>query len=173
VWDENFPTVISGHIHASFTLQKNIHYSGSARQVAIDEDPEKRIWLVTFAEGKKMTIKKIDLKLKARKEMEITYDDIENFDFSLAQRYYIKLRVKGTSDQFKVLRKGELYKKLVDAGVTVAFDPILADRIMPTDLKVAGKEEVSFDGILKYLVKKRSKCVREAYNDVINTLGNV
>lgn len=166
VWDEAYPPLVSGHIHKACKLGPNVYYPGSAMQVAIDEDPEKRVWQISFDPDDGIQIEKTDLELRARKEVHIDYADLSKFDFNLPLRYNIKLKISGTSEQFKLFRKSQLHAKMSRAGVSFGYDPINDDSAILLDLKTAGKDDTSFEGILRALIKQKPELVRTAYYEL-------
>lgn len=171
-WDENFPPVISGHIHTSCQIGKNVFYPGSSIQVASDENPDKHVWNVTFdseEEGvEALQIDKIDLGLKGKKEVEIDYSEISKFDFSMLERYYIKIKLRGTPEQFKIFRKSQLHARLIREHVKIGFDPIPDERalkFMPSE-NGSKVEDFSFDNILRLLVEEKSENTQNVYASI-------
>jgi len=165
IWDEVYPPLICGHIHDECRLGTNVYYMGSARQVNFDESPDKRVWNITFDE-EGFQHDKIDLGLKARKEIEMEYENIKSFDFDLLEKYYIKIKLKGTREQFKLFRKSQLHAKLSRLGVKIAFDPEVEDNPFIINLGSALKDDVSFEGILRELIKTKPAVIQEAYEEM-------
>jgi hypothetical protein len=163
-YDENYPPVFSGHIHAPCVIQPNITYIGSARQIASDESPDKRVCLMTFDEDGPQ-LDSIDLGLKGRKEIEMEYADVKNFDFAMLETYYIKLHVRGTAEQFKLFRKSELHAKLVREGVKIGFVFVTDERAINIDLSVLA-DDASFEKIFLELVKTKPELIQDAYGEV-------
>ena len=168
-WDESFPPLISGHIHEPCQVGENVYYVGSARQVASNETPDKRIWSITFDDDG-FQKEEIDLELKARKEIEMDYEDVKRFDFDLVDRYYVKLKVKGTREQTKLFRKSQLHAKLVHKGVKITFDTVTEGSSLMINLAEALKDDVSFESIFRELVKKKSDAIREVYEEMYGNL---
>ncbi|HMP29773.1 MAG TPA: metallophosphoesterase [Saprospiraceae bacterium] len=171
IWEDEYPPLICGHIHTPCQVGNNVFYPGSSVQVAIDEAPDKRVWSLTFNDewsgADALKIEKIDLGLKGKKEVEIAIEDIEEFDFDLTEKYYIKLKIRGTSEQFKLFRKSKLHAELIRKSVKIGFDPIKTD-ILPLCNEGATKGK-TFEQIVKKLVKKRSENVKKAYEDMNTT----
>lgn len=170
LWDENYPPIISGHIHQAQTINENIYYTGSAQQISFDEDPDKRVWHISFSDDGTLNIDKIDLELKNKKEVTLTIDEIKTFDRSLADKYYVKIKLKGTSEQLKLFRKSPQYAKLVKLGVKI--DPITIREEDPlyTELKSLGRGFTSFQSVLKEVVKRKSNNIRNVYTEIFGEL---
>ena len=169
VWDDAYPPLISGHIHEPCQVGNNVYYVGSARQVASNETPDKRVWSVTFDE-EGFQRDEIDLGLKAKKEVEVDYEDVKSFDFDLLERYHIKLKIRGTREQNKLFRKSQLHAKLVRQGVRIAFDTVMETSSLMINLAEALKDDVSFESILRELVKKKSETIQEIYEEMYGSL---
>jgi DNA repair exonuclease SbcCD nuclease subunit len=167
-WNEEYPPVISGHIHTPCQIGTNIFYPGSSIQVASDEQPDKRVWNITFDSEEEgvdaLQIDKIDLGLKGKKEVEMNYSDIKTFDFGLLSKYYIKIKLRGTSEQFKMFRKSPLHAKMAKTGIKFSFDPIPDERAL--DIKLNNVDDLSFENILKLLVDKKSEAIQSAYEEL-------
>jgi len=164
-WSDELPPVISGHIHEECQIGDNIFYVGSSRQVKFNENPIKKVWKITF--GAKRTVDKIELGLKAKKEVELDYEDVKTFDFGMCESYYIKLKIKGDSEQFKLFRKHPLHAKLIRSGVKIHFvNKPAQSQSLVKNLASALKDQLSFENILGELVKGKRPSIQDAYNEV-------
>lgn len=167
-WSEEYPPLICGHIHTPSQIGENVFYPGSSRQVDSNENPDKHIWNVSFDEEGRLEIDKIDLGLKGRKEIEMTCDNISEFDFDLANKYYIKIKLQGTPEQFKIFRKSFLHAKMMQHNIKFGFNPIKDDSV----LTLAGydrnltTEDLSFPVILRKLVKSKNQVIIDAYEEL-------
>lgn len=168
-WEEDLPLVVSGHIHTEMNIGDNLKYTGSSRQVASDESPDKRIWMMTFSSnpGDPISIKKYNLCLKSKKEITIDYQSIKKFDLELAEKYYVKLKVKGTREQFKMLKKNPYYLKLSELGVKTAFDFIEETEFVSVSKGIDVKQ-LSFVSILEKLVESKPDNVKQAFQEVFS-----
>lgn len=172
VWDESYPPLICGHIHTPCQIGKNVFYPGSSIQVASNEDPDKKVWCITFdseedvGSVEALQIDKIDLGLKGKKEIEMNILDVKKFDFSLTQKYYLGLKLKGTPEQFKTFRKSPLHTKLKKHNIKIKFDPVKDMKSL--DL-LGGRDlggNLSFENILRTLVENKSEQIQAAYNEI-------
>ena len=168
LWDENYPPVISGHIHDAQTVGKNVFYPGSSIQHAFGESSNKKLWMVSFDtdESPHFSVKKIDLGMKGKKIIYIDIGNVHTFDRSLAERYHIKLTLKGTSEQFTVFRRGKAYTELKRIGVKFAYDRITTDLEALEEGKMS-REQVSFLGMLKKVVGTKTTPVQEVYMEMM------
>lgn len=163
-WDKDYPPVISGHIHKPHVLNGNIFYLGSAMQIAFDEEPNKYLNILRFDNGVPVNFEKIDLGLKGKVTMNIEYENLHEFDVSLADKYYLKLKISGEQQQFKHFKSGELYKNLVNKGVKIVFELNEHDRyeMMPS----RRTNPLTFRQALKEMVRGGNEKVQNAYKEV-------
>lgn len=169
-WSEEYPPLICGHIHTPFQIGENVFYPGSSRQVDSNEDPNKRIWNVSFDEEGYLEIDKIDLGLKGRLEIEMTCENISDFDFGLADKFYVKIKLQGSPEQFKVFRKSHLHAKMMQHGIKIGFNPYKGEKSTAlSEYGVGTKESLSFTSILKSLVLNKEEHVKNAYENLYET----
>lgn len=164
-WDPEYPPVISGHIHDAQYVEPNIHYVGSAMQHAFGEKCNKRVWIVDFKESQNFEKEEIDLGLKGKKIVNIEYEDIEDFDKSILEKFDVRINLKATREQFATFRKSRLYVELVGLGVKFSHDLILENK----DLKSALNMEMvssNFIDVLIELLPTKSTEVQRAYENV-------
>lgn len=160
VWDRDLPPLISGHIHNSQKIGENVYYPGSSLQIKTNENPDKRVWRVTFAEDR-LKIVKIDLKIKFIKKMQLSVDEIKTFDKNLVDVYNIVLYLSGSRDEFKDLKKSKLYLELRKLGVIIHFTPT----VVPVEY-VESEKYVPFKKIFHSLVEKSNRETQRAYKDL-------
>ena len=181
-WLPSFPLFISGHIHKECNIGDNVLYTGSSRQVASDESPNKKVWHILFKDPKdtrykfhdsNVWINKIDVGIKGILDMTVTYDEVHLFDFELLHAHYITLHIKGTSEQFKIFKKGQLYTKMLRLGIKVRFNPNTDDIISPLSIlmgdteygsAVSKRKAITFETIFQSLVQTKPDVVQEAYD---------
>lgn len=161
-WDENYPYLISGHIHDKQKIQNNLYYTGSSMQHAFGESHDKTICLVKIDTS--IYIEEIDLNLPKK---QILYYDIENIDPSINKNNedeinkvlklldtpntHYKITISGNFEQFKVFKKNPSFIKLQKNGTKVVFKNKLVDILNQKHLiKSTGdiSEHLSFKDIL-------------------------
>lgn len=165
-WDKKYPPIISGHIHKEHTIPPNIFYVGTPIQHTFGEKEDKFIWLVTWDDEDPFSVEKIDLKMKKKKEFSLPLSELETFDMSVLDNAFVKLKISGTSEEFKVFRRGKLYKKLEERGVKIDFVP---NSTPPGEKKT--KKQVSFISVLKEIVRQKTPPVQDAYREIIGTMS--
>jgi DNA repair exonuclease SbcCD nuclease subunit len=130
-WPENYPNVISGHIHSKQNINNNIYYTGSAMQIAFGESETNTIAYVSFPSNyisnEKYELEEINLNLPRKKIVYLDIDEVEDYklneDTNQENLDKIKITVSGVYDQFKSFKKTTKYKKLIEKGIKITFKP--------------------------------------------------
>ena len=127
-WDENYPIVISGHEHEPHCVGKNVYYPGASSIMAFEGDIEgqmqpKKVWLVNWDEYRDddkfiSCVKKIDIGIKAKKILNLTIDEINNYGTKKVlnminnNEYQNAVIVNCHNTQAHAFRKGKIYSEL-------------------------------------------------------------
>lgn len=79
-WEEDLPSVFSGHIHQKQQLQKNIFYPGIPFQHGFGDTDDKGIYLLQISpKSKDWKTKKINLEVTPKKLYNMTLEEFETF----------------------------------------------------------------------------------------------
>jgi predicted phosphodiesterase len=154
-WNEEFPLVVSGHIHSKQQPQQNIYYTGSAMQHAFGESEQNIIAIFEFDHEGTYKVDEIDLMLKRKKIIYLDMDSVEKFVMPNSEDD-LKITLKGNYDEFKAFKKGEKYKQLTKEGVKVVFKTDKKDEEKKKELREESCEtdKDSFVQILKNISYK-------------------
>jgi DNA repair exonuclease SbcCD nuclease subunit len=121
-WDENWPMVISGHIHNKQWSQSNIYYPGSAMQHAFGQSIENTVPILTFTNDE-LSYEEIDLKMPKLTIKYLSVEDVmkplkfKNKEF---RKYKIVLH-STCAEEFQTFKKTLRYKQLLDEGFKITF----------------------------------------------------
>jgi DNA repair exonuclease SbcCD nuclease subunit len=164
-WNEEYPMVISGHIHNKQKPQKNIFYPGSSMQQAFGES-ENNIIINVKIKNNEIEIEELELNLPKKKIINIDVSKLDDFKIKENTPDKIRLTITGDYDEFKTFKKTEKYKELNDKGVKVVFRHKKNKNV---EVKHELKDVVDFSNILNNLVSssKNVNLVR-AYEYIIN-----
>ena len=166
-WSEDFPYVVSGHIHSKQTIQKNIYYCGSSMQNAFGESEENIIPILSWERhGEPYKLEEIDLELPRKR---IVYTDVENIeDLKLPETEdKVRVTISGVYDDFKAFKKTKKYRELIKKGTKVVFK---AKKIQVNDTEdTTETEETDFSKILSVLVNtEKNPFLYELYELILN-----
>lgn len=154
-WHAHYPTVISGHIHKPHSPQANIIYPGSVIQHNFGEENSENngLLLVDFGvNNDEFLTTKIPVDIPRIRTVHIECENFEKTIKNLTLKPLERIRImcKGTEEQFRRIRKTNLFNKLPH-GVCVNFK---------TEKEAKDKEEMlrnlkfeTFDEALKKRIK--------------------
>lgn len=114
-WPEDFPMIVSGHIHSEQRIQHNIYYPGSSIQEH-NETSKKHVVLLSFPGSlheqtqQSPKICKIDLELKYNHVLELNICDAHTYKH--LNNTYTQLIFCGSSNDIKLFRRGQLFRDL-------------------------------------------------------------
>lgn len=174
IWNEDYPMVISGHIHNSQFLQNNIYYVGSAMQHSFGESANKSHALISIIQNEdptkhnvnnndNVTITPIDLKLTKKI---ILYKNINELDdIQLPQNSIIKLVIRAQADEIKQYKKTKQYKNLLSKVDKISFIP---DNISMDEIENVKNSIQEYDifHILSNLIQNENNIVKEIYKEI-------
>lgn len=151
-WDENYPLVISGHVHNKQWNQPNIYYPGSAMQHAFGQSVDNTVSIIYFNE---VNTKYEELGLKMPR-LFIKYlkieDVLEPLKFKNTDFKKYKIVLNGTNEEFQSFKKNKRYKDLLDEGYKITFKLKTID-CSSSDIKQVVK---SFKAILYEKIKEEN-----------------
>lgn len=164
-WNEDYPYVISGHIHDYQKVGSNVLYTGSSLQHSFGENGDKALRLAVFTEiddQKSLTVKKVKLSgLPEKKIVHLNLDELNKFEFKDEIQYKVKLEM--STDEFKTFKKSELYKKL---STKVKFETTIKYENETNE----NKKVMSFIESLDFFVQKEPEEVRKIYEKIKNKI---
>jgi len=121
-WPQDYPYIVSGHIHSKQRPQENVYYTGSAMQHAFGESEENIIAFLTINSGDKYDIQEFDLKLPRKYIVYKTIDDMENFT-PVESSDQVKVTILGNYEEFKAFKKTAKHAELLKTGTKIVFKP--------------------------------------------------
>lgn len=131
-WDDSYTNLVAFHVHDMQIIQDNLFYTGSCMQHSFGESGSKYIYEITTDEKynddddiimtNNVSLMKIILSLPKKKIIHCTTDELENMkkisdiipDKYNNENYQIKLVVKGSISSFKVVKKRNDVKNLLN-----------------------------------------------------------
>jgi DNA repair exonuclease SbcCD nuclease subunit len=151
-WKEEYPPIISGHIHSRQHVEPNIYYTGSAMQHAFGESEKNIIACLTF-DDEPYKVEEVDLCLPRKR---IVYTDVKEFDEFKYKKTEDKIRItiSGDKDQFKATKKTKKYKDLIEQGVKIVFKTKRSELKTKDDIVSNYSKDADFSTIIASIIKK-------------------
>ena len=140
IWELSYPLLISGHIHGSQWVQKNMYYTGSVMQVNIDENPDKHIALLSVT-STDLIITEIKLDLPTKERIYLNINDLADFKVPEFNNTKYALIISGSYEEFKAFKNSGLYKELcknpyiVNGSKGIMFKSALKSDILLSHIK--------------------------------------
>jgi UDP-2,3-diacylglucosamine pyrophosphatase LpxH len=107
-WKDNYPLLISGHIHDKQKIKKNLYYTGSSLQHAYGESNDKTIAII---DTNTLKIQEIDLKVMTKRIIYVDADNLKNLKIDIKENENVKLVVTGDYDFFKEYKNTDFIKE--------------------------------------------------------------
>lgn len=166
-WSNDYPNVISGHIHTNQQPQKNIYYPGSSNQIAYGETQENIVALVEFNnDNNEYILEEIPLGLIKKK---IIYTTLDEMDIPDNINDKLKISISGEYEEFKLFKKSKKYKNLINKGANIVFKQTKKNIKLKNEKINENIGSNNFRQILENLIKDvDNKYMNEVYELVIN-----
>jgi DNA repair exonuclease SbcCD nuclease subunit len=161
-WSEEFPQIISGHIHDNQTPQKNIYYPGSPLQHAFG-DTDKRVVCIIDEKG---VITNLNLDVPKKTIVKKTVSDILGMiDKNNTELHsHLKIKLTATPEEFKVFKQTHQYKECIEKGVKIQLDAKPIKREESTTII----EQTNFRLLLQHLVETDGdSLLKKIYTDIL------
>jgi DNA repair exonuclease SbcCD nuclease subunit len=171
-WKEEFPIVVSGHIHDNQKIGKNVYYPGSPLQHSFG-DSETRVLCDISIENdeKEVIITDIPLNVPKKKIMRIEkndFKDIKKIMTKISQDDVdkVKLKLDITTDEFNLFKKSKEYSELMNKGIKVQ---LMKKKNENKDDKIEKNEnkDMNFNVILENMIKNDEEMVKDLYHEVV------
>ena len=159
-WMNNYPNVVSGHLHMNQRPQKNIYYPGSSMQVAYGETDDNIVSLLTFTNNN-FDIREIPLGMSRKKIIYTTIENVEIPDEDVNNK--IKMSISGDYEEFKTFKKSKKYKQLIGKGVNVVFKPTRKEIKLKNEKIQESIDKNNGSNDFKQILKESLSCINNKY----------
>lgn len=121
VWLDEWPLVVSGHIHEKQWSKANVYYPGSAMQHAFGQSTQNTVSVLEWVDGK-MNFDEIDLEMP---NLTIKYlsvkEAMEPLKFEQTEFNRYKIVVRGEQSELEFFKTSSRRKCLATKGYKIAF----------------------------------------------------
>jgi DNA repair exonuclease SbcCD nuclease subunit len=164
-WPEDYPFIVSGHIHENQRPQKNVYYPGSAMQHAFGESDKNIISIISWDDSGEHVITEHDLDMPRKRIIYTNIEDVTELEPPKTDDK-IKITISGNYEEFKTFKKSQKYRDIVKTGTKVVFKPRKHDK------KEIGKtqiDETDFNKILYALIlNEEDSYLYQAHEQIVN-----
>ena len=162
VWEENLPTVFSGHIHEHQRLQKNIFYPGIPFQHGFGDSDDKAIYLLSIgspSEEGGWETEKIELDITPKKLYNMTLEQFEKF--KPPEKAIIKINFQCHESTMKKMISSQKFREKIKKH-NIEF------KLKVEKTKKIIKNHSSFLENLERRISQSDKGVKEIYKDMMS-----
>lgn len=162
IWLKEYPLLVSGHIHTTSWIGKNVYYPGASTQVKINETDPKTVSLISFTNSEsKIKINTCPLHIPIKQTIYLDIDQIKNFIPQESIIYRIILKCE--SNVFNQFKKTDTCKKLINLGHKISFNEPDKDF---SDITIDGSQKKSLVDILSFLIKDDPPLVKHVFDEI-------
>ena len=159
-WLDEFPQIISGHIHDNQKVGSNIYYPGTPLQHSFgDSDIRIVCGVQILDEG--VVISDFPLRVPRKHIIKADLKDLKKMKHDHNNGDKIKIKLDSSPEEFKLFKETKEYKDLIDSGVKIQLQK---QKNSITDTE---KETGNFIDILDQLVSNDEILVKKIYDEII------
>jgi len=167
-WKEEYPYVISGHIHDNQKVGNNIYYPGTPLQHSFG-DSDTRVLCNISLEKDLEIINIIDIPLNVPKKYIIrtSLSNLKDIKKNLKdEKDKIKIKLDITNEEFKLFKDTKDYKDLINSGVKIQINKNKENKDKNIDPNKSENSD-NFTFLLENMIDDDEVMVREIYNEVV------
>lgn len=157
MWSDSNPLVVSGHIHDSQWIGRNVYYVGTPYQTSFGDKGEKTIALVDTDNCNITTMPIIGMP----KKISIKTNATEFLDLSVDDGHHYRITIHDTSERISKLKVTDFYKEVASKAKIISI-PIDAAQISKSVAKTD-----NYASILKKSIEKESQLVQALAEEVL------
>ena len=179
-WKEEYPYVVSGHIHDNQKVGTNIYYPGTPLQHSFGDSDIRILCSISLDKyTKSLDIKDIPLNVPKKRIVKTNLANLKNITKNIISDTSntsdsIKIKLDVSNEEFKLFKETKEYKQLMNNGIKIQInkrrenirDSDRDDRKEDEDRKDT-IEETNFTYILENMVQDDEKLVQDLYNEIV------
>lgn len=165
-WDDEFPLVVSGHIHDHQLVGKKIVYPGTPLQHAFGDSTIRKLCEVAMDGSYRF----IDLNVPRKHILKCDVKDlsqiVDTVEHKLDAHDKIRVKIEASTEEFALLKKTEQYKQLVSRGVRIQLKQRSSEN-QGHDQAGGGHQGHHFLEVLQSLVQRDEPVVGQLFEELI------
>lgn len=171
-WDDEFPLIISGHIHDHQMVGKKIIYPGTPIQHGFADSTVRRVCEVNV-EQNNTNVKWIDLNMPRKHVIHCTLQTVREFvdqmEEKLSSTDKVKIKLETSPEEFAVFKKTTDYKTLTSRGVRIQIKaPVVTPCVLSASSVSSVQDTPQFIEILASLVAKDEAIVQHLFTEIVH-----
>ena len=177
-WKDEYPHLVSGHIHDNQHVGQNVYYPGTPLQHAFGDSETRIVCQIEWVDGvdgsdKKITFTDLPLNVPHKQIAKATIKTIQSICTKHSHNNYNKLKIKldATPVEFAAFKQTKEYKELVEKGIKIQLQKEKHiennDENNENENSNSRDKNDNFSQILEQLVSEDELLVRSLYNEVL------
>lgn len=172
-WKEEYPHLVSGHIHDNQHVGENVYYPGTPLQHSFGDSDTRIVCQIDLEDGKDITFTDIPLNVPQKQIMRATIQTIQTIcakfkNKNVEKHNKLKIKLDATPIEFSAFKQTKEYKELVEKGVKIQLQKEKHDTNNDNENRDNKNEnQDNFVQILEQLVSEDELLVRSLYNEVL------
>jgi DNA repair exonuclease SbcCD nuclease subunit len=163
-WKDEYPMLISGHIHDKQWIKNNMYYTGSSLQHSFGEGGDKSLAKIYIDDQVK--VEEIYLEIKKKKILYADISELEELKEKMKEDIEYKIVLSGNEGDFKMLKNSDLYKETIglDNVKDIKFKTKMKEiEKNKEDGSLKEQSEDDFYNCLSQLVRKQNDPFLESF----------
>lgn len=165
-WDDDFPLVISGHIHDHQMVGKKIIYPGTPIQHSYGDSTVRRIYKV-HVEKENTWYEWIDLDMPKKYVLHLEIRDLTKLD-EFKKKDRVKVKIESTPAEFSLFKKTMEYKMYLEKGVRFQLVEKREKNVEEESEDNGENKNIIFLNVLEDLIKNEEQMVRDLFKELIH-----
>lgn len=160
-WMDDWPVLISGHIHDHQRIGENVYYPGTPLQHAFGDSDTRVVCDISIKNTPIITF--IPLNVPTKRIVKASIDSIKSAISTKKESETIKIKLDATPEEFGAFKKTAEYANMIEKGIKI--------QLSKSDIKredSSSSESINFKVLLeKFIEEDESDTVKSLYDELI------
>lgn len=170
-WEDDYPIVVSGHIHDHQKVSENIYYPGTPLQHSFGDSDVRVLASILLENNESPVITFLPLNVPKKQIIKTTMKNLSECMSSSRAHKNIKIKLDASSTEFSAFKQTSEYKELIKKGVKIQLVEKKKmyndnDKNDKNDNDKNDEQSIDFTKILTDLVKNDDEIVNHLYHEL-------
>ena len=168
-WMDDWPILISGHIHDHQRIGENVYYPGTPLQHAFGDSDIRVVCDIEITNNKPI-ITFVPLNVPTKRIVKASIDSIKNAISTKKESETIKIKLDATPEEFSAFKKTSEYTTMMEKGIKIqlAKSTHNNDNDKNDNKNTTQNESLNFKVLLERLIEEdEEETVKSLYDELI------
>jgi hypothetical protein len=167
-WKDEYPYLISGHIHDNQHVGEKVYYPGTPLQHAFGDSDTRVVCQIDWEDDKEeITFTDLPLNVPQKQIAKATIQTIKSICVKHSNHNKLKIKLDATPVEFSAFKQTKEYKELIEKGIKIQLQKEKYNMVETENHRDETKNHDNFVQILEQLVYEDESLVRSLYNEVL------